>query len=129
MILAYIGTLIAYVIGEFLWLRTMFPTYKRWFSSYNPTLQIQSFVAVVLTYIVLLGSFVYLILMRPGATYRESFFLGATFGLVVYFVYNGTNVATLPRYSWQMVLADTAWGAICFGSLSVLFKFLMRVTN
>ncbi len=35
---------------------------------------------------------------------------GAAFGLAVYGVYNLTNKATLPGYSWKMVAVDTVWG-------------------
>ena len=49
------------------------------------------------------------------------------FGLAVYGVYNLTNVATLIGYSWTMVVVDTAWGTVWFGTLAAIYKLLMSV--
>ena len=37
---------------------------------------------------------------------------GALFGLVVYGVYDFTNVATLRQYPLQLALVDLAWGTV-----------------
>ena len=133
-ILPYVVVLIAYILGEATWLTWMFPLYKKWFSRYNRTLEIFSKVAVVTTYFVLLAAFAVLVLsqlstkssMNSKALMLDAFLKGAVFGLVVYGIYNGTNVATLPGYSWTMVLVDTSWGTIWFGLLALLFAILVK---
>jgi len=127
-ILPYVVVLIAYILGEATWLTWMFPLYKKWFSRYNRTLEIFSKVAVVATYFVLLVAFAVLVLsqLSTKSSILEAFLKGAVFGLVVYGIYNGTNVATLPGYSWTMVLVDTSWGTIWFGLLALLFAILVK---
>jgi uncharacterized membrane protein len=130
-ILPYVFVLIAYILGEATWLTWMFPLYKKWFSPYNRTLEIFSKVAVVATYFVLLVAFAVLVLsqlsqMNSKSLMTDAFLKGAVFGLVVYGIYNGTNVATLPGYSWTMVLIDTSWGTIWFGLLALFFAILVK---
>lgn len=128
-IIPYAIVFFFYVIGEVIWLTLMSSHYSRWFSAYNPTLKIYSMSAFFLTYIVILGSFAYLVLSRKVATNLEAFLLGATFGLVVYCTYNGVNKATLPKYQWTMVIVDTLWGTLWFGLLSLLFHQAKRLTS
>ena len=129
LISACIITLIAYAVGEGAWLWTMSGHYSNWLL-HGPlcgkSLRILSPVAVVLTYILLAVCFAVLVL-RPiyaGLTYRGAALGGAAFGGAAYGVYNLTNVATLPNYSWTMVCVDTAWGTSFFAFIAVLFKFL-----
>lgn len=43
---------------------------------------------------------------------RDAMVQGALLGLLVYGVYDMTNLATLPRWTWSFSLADTLWGMI-----------------
>jgi uncharacterized membrane protein len=46
---------------------------------------------------------------------------GAIYGLVVYGVYDFTNRSILQKWSWQLTLADLAWGmALCAISSAAL---------
>lgn len=45
---------------------------------------------------------------------------GALFGLVVYGVYDLTNLAVLEKWTLRMTLADIAWGCVLCGSMSAL---------
>ena len=55
--------------------------------------------------------------------------LGAFFGLVVYGVYNLTNIATIPGDSWNMALIDLSWGILIFAILAFLFSALQKRFN
>lgn len=127
-VLPYIIVFVVYVIGEVIWLTLMSRNYSRWFAAYNPSLKIQSFLAFFVTYIVLLGSFAYLVLSRSTSNI-DALLLGGAFGLVVYSTYNCVNKATLPKYEWTMVVVDTLWGTLWFGLLSILFyqsRFVLK---
>ena len=45
---------------------------------------------------------------------------GATFGLVLYGVYDLTNLSILDKWSLKMTLADIAWGMVLCGTMSVI---------
>lgn len=55
-----------------------------------------------------------------------SFVWGALFGLVLYGVYDLTNLAILDRWSTRMTLADMAWGAALCGTVAVLMRVVDR---
>lgn len=50
---------------------------------------------------------------------------GAVFGLVVYGVYNFTNLATISKYDSKVSVVDTAWGTI----LCALVTFIVIEIN
>ena len=41
-------------------------------------------------------------------------------GMTVYGIYDLTNLATLPFWSWQFALVDTAWGAFAVTTVSAI---------
>jgi uncharacterized membrane protein len=50
---------------------------------------------------------------------------GAIYGLVVYGVYDFTNRAILEKWSWQLTLADLAWGMTLCSTSSALLQWLL----
>ena len=53
--------------------------------------------------------------------------LGALFGLVVYGVYDLTNLSTLTNWPVRLTIADMAWGAVACAGVSVaVFSFGSR---
>lgn len=114
--------LIVYAIAEAMWLASMRPVYAKWFSKFAlGPLEIRSMVAAILAYVVLIGGFVALVIL-PGL--KGIVLRGALFGLVVYGVYNFTNMATLKGYSWTMVAIDTLWGAAIFAIVALIYKIM-----
>lgn len=126
-ILPYVVTLIVYVVGETLWLKSMSKNYAKWLGAYNPSLKVQSLAAAALAYVVLLGTFAFLVLARDTRSSLEAILLGGAFGLAVYMTYNCTNKATLPGYRWSMVLYDTLWGAVWFAFLALVFYHVRKM--
>ncbi len=49
-----------------------------------------------------------------------TFLSGALLGLIVYGVYDLTNLAILKNYPVQFALVDMAWGTFVFGVVSVI---------
>ena len=118
--------LVAYCLAEAAWLLSMRPFYAARFASIarDGRLGVRSWPAVALIYPILLAA-AYVLVLRPCGNPRESNWRtavarGALFGGCVYGVYNLTNMATLPGYSWGLVAVDTAWGAALFGGVAVL---------
>ena len=54
------------------------------------------------------------------------FIKGFLLGLVVYGVYNTTNKATINNYSTLVTIADTMWGSILMGSISIFTLFIIK---
>ena len=48
------------------------------------------------------------------------FLIGALLGLIVYGVFDMTNLAILRNYPIEFVVADMAWGTVVFGLVSVI---------
>jgi len=83
--------------------------------------------AALLVYVLIPGGIV--LFVRPlvrGVTIGQSFARGAVFGLVLYGVYDLTNLAILEKWSLRMTLADIAWGCVLCGTISTVMKFVDR---
>ncbi|MEW5906815.1 MAG: DUF2177 family protein [Elusimicrobiota bacterium] len=50
--------------------------------------------------------------VSPAASAGAAAARGAALGFTVYGVYNFTNLALLKGWTWQVVLADVAWGTL-----------------
>jgi len=70
---------------------------------------------------ILLGLGLYLIgfiNIDPKNKIKDSLYYGFLFGLIVYGVFDFTNMAIFPNYNWKLGLLDIFWGI--FVSISVL---------
>lgn len=70
-----------------------------------------------------------LVLNQAQGSVGKALLLGAIFGLVVYGVYDFTNMATLNGWSWKLVMVDVIWGIfLCsvVGAGSVLIGNLIK---
>ncbi len=61
-------------------------------------------------------------LLGANATAWQAFGWGAVYGLVLYGVYDLTNLAVLDKWSMRMTLADIAWGCVLCGSVSAIMR-------
>jgi uncharacterized membrane protein len=66
-------------------------------------------IGAILCYILLIGGLNYFIISRKKPL-QEAFLLG----IVIYGVYETTNLAILEKWSMQSVALDTLWGGILF---------------
>ena len=62
-----------------------------------------------------------------GASFLGTFLWGAFLGLIVYGVFDMTNMAVLKKYSLSFALVDMAWGAFAFGTVTLVTKFLSEL--
>lgn len=89
-------------------------------------------VNAAVTYLVLfLGTWFFVV--RPITSDRimslgTALGIGAMFGLVVYGVYNGTNVSTLSGYSLRVTVQDTVWGIVSCSTVALVTWALSRYT-
>ena len=124
---ALIVCLVIYVIAEASWLFSATSFYSREFSSFSKEpLGIQSPIACILVYPLIVSSFYFFVLKNNRRQQSlgpvDMFLRGAFFGIAVYGIYNLTNRATMKDYSWMLVAVDTLWGATLFGFIAVVFS-------
>ncbi len=57
-------------------------------------------------------------------TLLQTFVSGALFGLIVYGVYDFTNLAILDAWTLRVTLADIAWGCVLCGTSSMVMRLI-----
>ena len=62
--------------------------------------------------------------IRRQRTSLASVASGALFGVVLYGVYDFTNLSVLEKWTVRMTLVDIAWGAVLCGTMSVVMSLL-----
>lgn len=60
--------------------------------------------------------------LKEQTSIMNWFLTGALMGLLVYGIYDMTNLATLKSYPWAFALADIAWGTFIFGVVTIITK-------
>ena len=97
--------------------------YKNLFESINNG-------AIVDSTNIIIGGIVAYLLLAYGlyifAIKNKSIFNGALFGLVVYGVYNFTNLAVIAKYGLIPSIIDTVWGSIL---CSMITSVVLYITN
>lgn len=89
-----------------------------------------NYVAAAATYLLMaLAIPIYVMpLLKKEDSKLKIFFAGALLGLVVYGVFDMTNLAILKNYPLAFVAADIAWGVFAFGVVTLTtFKVMNRV--
>jgi uncharacterized membrane protein len=84
--------------------------------------------AAILVYLLIPGGIVLFVrpLLGANATAAQAFGWGAAFGLVLYGVYDLTNLAVLDKWTIRMTLADMAWGCVLCGTMTVFMQLADR---
>ena len=75
--------------------------------------------ATLLCYILLIFSINYFII-NPNRSIQDAFLLG----IVIYGVFETTNMALFSKWSWLTVLIDTIWGGILFALTTFIVKLI-----
>ncbi len=88
----------------------------------NGELLVPRWSAAALVYLLIPGGLILFVRPMLGATAPLSlaFGWGALFGLVLYGVYDMTNLAVLEKWTWRVALADMAWGGVLCGLSAVV---------
>ena len=124
-IAAYLSTLVAFVLVDFVWLSTMADRL------YRPILgdilaPSVNFVPAIGFYLIYpLGIVVFAILpaLKLGGP-SSALIYGAMFGFLTYATYDLTNHATLRNWTWQITLLDIAWGSFAAAMAAVVGSWI-----
>ena len=78
-----------------------------------------NFLAAIICYLFLVFGLYYFII-KPKRSYRDAFLLG----VVIYSVFELTNMAIFSNWSILTVLIDTLWGGMLFSTTTYLIRLL-----
>ena len=82
---------------------------------------------------IIIGAIVAYLLLAYGlyifAIKNKSIFNGALFGLVVYGVYNFTNLAVIAKYGLTQSIIDTVWGTILCSMITYIVLVYLDYTK
>jgi len=81
-----------------------------------------NFAAILLCYTFLVVGLNYFII-KPKKSPKDAFL----FGIVIYGVYETTNLALFKNWSWLTVFMDTLWGGILFGTVTWIVNTMRKV--
>ena len=78
-----------------------------------------NYLAAIICYIFLIFGINYFII-NPNRSIQDAFLLG----VVIYGVFETTNMALFSKWSWLTVLIDTLWGGILFALTTFIIKLI-----
>jgi len=78
-----------------------------------------NFLAAIMGYLFLVFG-IYYFIIKPKRSVRDAFLLG----VVIYSVFELTNLAIFKNWSILTVLLDTLWGGVLFGTTTYLIRAL-----
>ena len=78
-----------------------------------------NFLGVAFCYIFLIFGINYFII-KPNRSIQDAFLLG----LVIYGVFETTNMALFAKWSWLTVIMDTLWGGILFALTTYIVNLI-----
>ena len=78
-----------------------------------------NFLAVLLCYIFLVFGINYFII-KPNRSVKDAFLLG----IVIYGVFETTNMTIFTKWSWLTVIMDTLWGGTLFALTTSIVKLI-----
>ena len=77
--------------------------------------------ATFLDYILIIFSMYYFIIQK-NASIEEAMILG----LCIYGIYELTNMAVFKRWTWEVVMIDSIWGAVLYGTSTFLYRKIIQ---
>lgn len=128
----YIAIIIAVAILDTAWISTNSTMYGNMYGRVQGSPMRINIWGAAISYLAVFLLFVLVVLPRLNQTegtlwdcIRE----GGIVGLLVYAVYNATNLATFSQYSWRVALMDTLWGGILFTTVSFILTRRIFFSN
>jgi uncharacterized membrane protein len=97
--------------------------YQQAFLALNTPMTMRIMVGL-LTWACIVGGSLYFVMPTLENSFFQAFFQGAVYGLVLYSVYDLTNLSIFQHWSIPMTIIDIAWGTILNGLLACLLLVL-----
>lgn len=117
--LSILFTAIIFVCIDSLYLRLMSSYMSTQVKSVQGSPLKMNFLAAIICYLFLVFGLYYFII-KPKKSVHDAFLLG----IVIYSVFELTNMAIFSNWSIFTVLLDTLWGGVLFGTTTYLIRAL-----
>ena len=105
------------LILDSLYLKVIGKAYAEQVATIQRTVMNVKFSSAIVCYILLIFALYYFIL-KDKKTVFDAFLLG----IVIYGVYDATNMATIAKWTWKTVIMDTLWGGVLFATTYYITK-------
>ena len=124
-IAAYLSTLVAFVLVDFVWLSTMADRLYRPILGdiLAPSVNLVPAIGFYILYPLGIVVFAILPALKSGGP-SSPLIYGAMFGFLTYATYDLTNHATLRNWTWQITLLDIAWGSFAAAMAAVVGSWI-----
>lgn len=118
----YLIASIIFVVLDGFYISLIKPAFSSQIAAIQGSTMKPKFIAVAITYVFLLFGLNYFVL-RKHQEPKDAFL----FGLVIYAVYEFTNLATFSKWSLSLSIIDTLWGGTLFGLTTLIVKRLSSI--
>lgn len=125
----FFATLPAFLLLDFIWLGLLMPKFysdslgnlaRRSGDALDP-----NWTAAVFVYIIIVLGLVLFVLPKMEENSPWSLLVwGAAFGVILYGVYDLTNLSTLAGWSLKLTIVDMVWGGVACGIASVAMGYM-----
>lgn len=127
---AFIISFLAFLVLDFIWLGFVVKGFN--LSQLSQIGRIENgefqvmYAPVIAVYILMALSMVMFVLPQTSELSMLGTFLkGAVMGLIIYGVYDGTNLGILKDYPIKFAIVDVLWGSFVYGAVTVITKKLV----
>lgn len=123
-LIAFIVSFVGYIVLDLLWLGIIAkPIVTKFLSPWmTDGFKIAPAIAV---YVLLALGLTFFVIPKSDSWYMALLF-GAVMGLVVYGVYDLTNLSTIANWPWKFVLVDIGWGIVSGGIVGMITYFVTQ---
>ena len=83
----------------------------------------------IICYIFLIFGLNYFVLLDKKLDYKKKLRNSFLLGLVIYGVYEATNIAILKNWTWEALILDTIWGGVLFVLTTLLTIQILKKLN
>ena len=129
----WLPTLLAFLLIDMVWLGIVMKDYYR--REMGDLLRIKggnldtNWVAAMILYALMVAGLVIFVLprLKLGMPVWEVFGWGFLYGVIMYSVYDLTNLAILKNWPVTLTIVDMIWGGVIFGICSVIMLQLSKI--
>ena len=121
---------VAFLAIDYIWLRTMGPTFYA--GEIGPLLRDTPNIAVALAFYLLFVAGLVVFVIHPAVVQgnlQTALMKGAFFGLEAYATYDLTNLATIKGFTARVAVLDMVWGAVLSAAVSSITLLVMRAVK
>ena len=127
-VIQFIAAVLAFVLLDFVWLGFVVKNFTlRQLAELgriaDGKFQVLYAPAFVTYFLMALAVVVYVVPQVRESSLINAYLFGALLGLIVFGVYEMTNMAVLKNYPLPFALVDMVWGTFAFGSVTLIVKW------